>query len=133
MGTFIAEIDVDGTKFDARWIRLSISRKTNTVGKIVSTTQGGGVEFRVASSNSDFLAQKMVVCEHTPFDMTITYKEDSTTGVMKTIKLNHCFMTFYCEDFDADNEKEASTRCTVTCHEIEVGTALMRSNWTVNQ
>lgn len=130
MGAFKTEFECAGEIFDVRWFKFGVTRGTNNVGKVTTTTQGGKLQVRVASSSINKLAETMVVCEHTPFNCKIVIYEGESTGVMKEITLEHCVMTGYTENFNADSDEEASTMVEITANMTTIGNAQLLSNWT---
>lgn len=132
MGAFRTDITISTSDevFTVNYFRVKTSRLMNGTGKVTTTTRGNDFEFRTPSSESTALAEAMMTCGHTHFDVKVEIFASDHTGVQKTIELKNCIMVEFSESFNSDTNAEASTYCRVTANTMIIGgTAELASNW----
>lgn len=131
MGSFRAELDLEGIKSDVLATEFVFSRDTDKKGKVSSNVYGGRINITIESTDSTAIIEAMLNSQFKAIEGKITFKKTSEDAKMKEIEFKNAYIVYYKESLEVNGDVPMTINFTISAEEINIGNANHLNRWPV--
>ncbi len=131
MGSFRAELELEGIKNDVLATEFVFSRDTDKKGKVSSNVYGGRINITIESTESTAIIEAMLNSQFKAIEGVITFKKTSEDSALKRIEFKNAYIVYYKESLEVSGDVPMTINFTISAEEINIGNANHFNRWPV--